>query len=89
MEKNLMTDAQRVLDELLKAQLIPFPLEAQKLDTIGRNEYIVRFHDSRLRSVDVSCADDQAFAVAFRAAVIGRVDRLSGPLKRLARTAKP
>jgi hypothetical protein len=47
-------DAQSVLDDLWAKQLIPFQLTAHQVESLGHEEYIVRFFDSRLRSVDVS-----------------------------------
>jgi hypothetical protein len=73
-------EAQQVLDGLLDEGLLPFELSAQVIDAIGAEEYIVRFHDSRLRSLDISCRQGQSFKDAFRAAVLDRVKRLSGPL---------
>ena len=46
--------AQETLDELFVESLIPFRLSARNVESLGMEEYIVRFHDSRLRSVDVS-----------------------------------
>jgi len=68
--------AQQTLDELFTESLIPFKLFARVLESIGEEEYIVRFHDSRLYSVDVSCQRGQAFSTVFRAAILDRVARL-------------
>ncbi|MDQ1636798.1 MAG: hypothetical protein QOF62_137 [Pyrinomonadaceae bacterium] len=76
--------AQSVLDNLFKNQVLPFELTATKVECIGPNEYIVRFYDSRLRSVDVSWKKDQSFEDVFQAAMVDRVRRLSGPLTRRA-----
>lgn len=75
-------EAQEVLDELFSEHLLPFELSAHRVESLGRDEYIVRFHDSRLRSVDISCSSGQNFKDVFRAAVLERLKRLSGPLKR-------
>lgn len=72
--------AQQALDELLAEGLLPFKLSARVIDAIGNEEYIVRFHDSRLRSVDISCRQGQCCKDVFRTAVLERVKRLSGPL---------
>jgi hypothetical protein len=77
---SLISQAQHVIDQLLKDQLIPFPLKAEKVECVGPDEYIVRFYDSRLRSVDVSWQKDQSFEDVFRAALLDRVKRMSGPL---------
>ena len=80
----LRPQAQSVLDNLFKNQVLPFELTATKVECIGPNEYIVRFYDSRLRSVDVSWKKDQSFEDVFQAAMVDRVRRLSGPLTRRA-----
>ena len=72
-------DAQQALDELFNENLIPFRLVAHALESVGSEEYIVRFRDSRLPSVDISWLEGKCFKVAFRAAVLDRVERLSGP----------
>jgi hypothetical protein len=76
----LCPQAQSVLDNLFKDQVLPFELTATKVECIASNEYIVRFFDSRLRSVDVSWKKDQSFEDVFQAAMIDRLKRLSGPL---------
>jgi hypothetical protein len=81
----LRPQAQSVLDNLFKDEVLPFELTASKVECIGANEYIVRFFDSRLRSVDVSWKKDQSFEEAFQAAMIDRLKRLSGPLTGRAR----
>ena len=68
-------EAQQTLGELFNEQLLPFKLSAARVDSIGLEEYIVRFHDSRLRSVDVSWREGQRFKDAFRLAVLDRVKR--------------
>jgi hypothetical protein len=78
--------AQQTLDELFAASLIPFKLSARVVESIGMEEYIVRFHDSRLYSLDVSCQRNQPFKAVFRAALLDRVARLR-IAPRLARTA--
>ncbi|MGI8837063.1 MAG: hypothetical protein ACR2H4_10560 [Pyrinomonadaceae bacterium] len=77
---SLTSRAQPVLDSLFKDQLIPFQLTAAKVDCLGPDEYIIRFHDSRLRSVDVSWQKGQSFEDVFRASMLDRVSRMSGPL---------
>lgn len=46
--------AQQTLDELFAESLIPFALSAWAVESLGSEEFIVRFHDARLHSVDVS-----------------------------------
>ncbi|HXM35123.1 MAG TPA: hypothetical protein VN920_08050 [Pyrinomonadaceae bacterium] len=77
-------EAQQALDELFSEHLLPFELSARKVESIGVEEYIVYFHDSRLRSVDISWCQGECFKDVFRAAVLERVKRLSGPLQRKA-----
>ena len=74
--------AQQTLDELFAERLIPFALSARVVDSVGLEEYIVRFHDSRLHSVDVSCPEGRSFKEMVRAAVLDRVSRLGSPNQR-------
>jgi hypothetical protein len=73
-------EAQQILDKLFSEHLLPFELSAHRIDLIESEEYVVRFHDSRLRSVDVSWHQGQCFKDVFRTGVLERVKRLSGPL---------
>jgi hypothetical protein len=73
--------AQETVDELFREEQIPFQLSAREVEGIGLEEYIVRFHDSRLRSVDVSCREGQSFKENLRHSLLSRVSRLTGPLK--------
>ena len=75
-------EAQQVLDELFKEHRLPFNLTAHRVETLGLEEYIVRFHDSRLSAVDVSCPDGESFKDHFRQAVLERVERMNGFLRR-------
>jgi hypothetical protein len=71
---------QQVLDELLSEKLIPFALTAYGVNTNGRGEYIVPFNDSRIHSCRFSWKEGEDFKEAVRAAVLERVNRMSGPL---------
>ena len=71
--------AQSVLDDLWSEKLIPFQLTAHKVEFLGMDEYIVRFYDSRLHSVDVSSDTYDSFRHAFRVNVLARVGKLDGP----------
>ena len=71
--------AQQTLDELYAERLIPFALSARVVDSLGLEEYIVRFQDARLNSVDVSCPAGQSFKDMVRAAVLDRVSRMDYP----------
>ena len=84
----LRLEAQQTLDELFAENLIPFRLSARVLESIGMDEYIVRFYDSRLRSVDVSWQPGQPFKTVFRAAILARVGRLR-VTNTLTKTARP
>jgi hypothetical protein len=78
---DLATRAQSVLNDLWAENLIPFPLKAHKVESLGLEEYIVRFYDSRMRSVDLSWKNFQSFEDAFRTVVLDRVARLPSPLR--------
>ena len=82
---NLQLSAQQTLDELFAESLIPFKLSAWAIESLGSEEYIVRFHDSRLCSVDVSWHQGQSFKELVRVAVLDRVSRISGPLRSVVR----
>lgn len=76
---NMKVGAQQTLDELFAARLIPFALSARVVESLGFEEYIVRFHDARLRAVDFSCPEGRSFKAMVRAAVLDRVSRLNYP----------
>ena len=65
-----------MLDELFAESLIPFKLWVGKVEYVGMHEYIVRFHHSRLYSIDVSRQRGQTFKAVFRTAILDRVGRL-------------
>ena len=69
--------AQQTLDELFAESLIPFALSARAVESIGLEEYIIRFHDSRLHSVDVSLPEGRSFKDMVRVVVLDRVSRLA------------
>ena len=81
----LAVEAQSVLNDLWGESLIPFKLTAQKVECVGPGEYIIRFHESRLRSMDFSWQDTDSFDAALREAILSRASRLSGPLIRSTR----
>ena len=80
METDQTAEAQLVLDELFREHSIPFKLSVGKTDPVSQNQYIIRFHDSRLHSVDFTLKQGESFKDEFRAAVVERVKKLSGPL---------
>jgi hypothetical protein len=83
----LRLEVQSVLDDLWTKKLIPFELTAQKVEYLGMEEYIIRFYDGRLRSVDVSSNNCHSFKDAVRVAVIARAARITGPSQRAANKA--
>jgi hypothetical protein len=76
--EDLRVSAQQALDELFAERLIPFTLAVRAVESIGLEEYILRFQDHRLSSVDVSWLSGQPFKAAVRSAVLSRVSRLHG-----------
>jgi len=82
MLEELKAEAQQVLEALFSEGLIPFALFAGKVECIAPDEYIIRFYDSRLYSVDVSWRQDECFRDVFRITVLQRVGRMTGPLSR-------
>ena len=77
---------QQTLDELFVQNLIPFKLSVRGVKSIGMEEYIIRFHESWLSSLDVSWPQDHSFQTIFRTATLDRVARL-GIAPRFAKTA--
>ena len=75
--ETMKLEAQQTLDELFSEGLIPFRLSAQLVWWIGMGEYIVRFQDEKLVSLDVSCEPGEKFRAVFRTAILARVARLS------------
>jgi hypothetical protein len=77
----LDAEAQQVLDELWREKLIPFALNVGKI-TKTAGEYTIHFHDSRLRTALVPLVEGHSFSDLVRAAVLERVAKMSGPLKK-------
>ena len=75
-KENIHTSAQQALDELFAEGRLPFKLTAYGIETLGYDEYIVRFHDSRMPSVDITRHEGQSFKKLVRMAVLDRVSRL-------------
>ena len=80
LEESHKPEAQKALDELFSEQLLPFKLTACAVKNVGLQEYIIRFHDSRLHSVLVSWYEGLSFKDVCRSAVLERVKAFSGPL---------
>ena len=79
--ENMRLGVQETLDDLLKKHLIPFHLTAYRVNTNGRGEYVVPFNDSRIHSFRFMWEEPDDFKSVVRAAVLERVDRMSGPLR--------
>ena len=79
MPDKLKLAAQSLLDDLWAHKLIPFQLTAHKVESLGQQEYIIRFYHTRLHSLDVSWKEPDSFKDAVRVAVLARVARFSAP----------
>ena len=77
--ERLGSEAQTTLDDLWTTKLIPFKLTVGKIDYLGFDEYILRFYDSRLRSVDVTWQTGDSFEARVRVAVLGAASRIEMP----------
>jgi hypothetical protein len=77
----LEAEVQQVLDQLWNERLIPFRLSVGKI-TKEPTEYTIHFYDSRIHTASVPLNEDQPFKDRVRAAVLDRVDRITGPLKK-------
>jgi hypothetical protein len=75
----LKVEAQSALDDLWAMNQIPFQLTAHRVESLGQGEYIVRFWDRRLDSLDVSWESNLSFKDAVSVAVFDRVARLPQP----------
>jgi hypothetical protein len=77
----LEAEAQQVLDELWSEKLIPFVLTVGKIAK-APSEYTIHFYDSRLRTARVLLTKGHSFREMVRSAVLERVAKMSGPLKK-------
>ena len=77
----LEAEAQQVLDELWTEKLIPFALTVGKI-TKAPAEYTLHFYDSRIRTARVPLTKGHSFRDMVRSAVLARVAKMSGPLKK-------
>jgi hypothetical protein len=73
----LTLETQTVLDDLWAKGQLPFQLKADRVESLGSEEYIIRFYNRRIRSVDVSWKNSESFKDAVQIAVLARVTRLS------------
>ena len=80
-EEEQRSEAQQVLDTLSREGLIPFALTAYEIRNNGLREYRVLFNDSRIHSCRFLWKEGEDLKEAFRAAIIARVNRRSGPLR--------
>jgi hypothetical protein len=80
-DEEQIAEAQQVLDALRRERLIPFSLTAYKIEANGLGEYMISFNDSRIHSCRFSWKQGEDFREVFRAAIIARVNRRSGPLR--------
>ena len=78
---SLEAEAQQVLDELWSEKLLPFSLNVGKI-TKAPGEYTIHFYDSRLRTASVPLTKGHSFRDMVRSAVLERVAKMSGPLKK-------
>jgi hypothetical protein len=78
---SLEAEAQQVLDELWSEKLIPFKLNVGKI-TKASAEYTIHFYDSRIRTANVPLTKGHSFREMVRSAVLDRVAKMSGPLKK-------
>jgi hypothetical protein len=77
----LESEAQQVLNQLWAEKLLPFELNVGKI-TKHSGHYTIHFHDSRMYTADVTLTEGQSWAEMVRAAVLARVAKLSGPLRK-------
>jgi hypothetical protein len=84
---SLEAEAQQVLDELWSEKLLPFALTVGKI-TKASAEYTIHFHDSRIRTAPVPLTDGHSFRDMVRSAVLDRVAKISGPLKKSRETKR-
>ena len=78
----LRLEAQHALEELMEEHEIPFKLHAGEVISEDSGQYTIRFHDSRIHSVTFTMEAGQSFKEAVRIATLGRVERMTGPLRR-------
>jgi hypothetical protein len=77
----LESEAQQVLNQLWAEKLLPFELSVGKI-TKHSGHYTIHFHDSRMYTADIHLTQGQSWADMVRAAVLDRVENLSGPLRK-------
>ena len=80
--ESMRLEVQVTLDELFSEHLIPFELTAYQLITNGNGDYVIPFNDSRIHSCKFSWKEGEDFKEISRAAILNRVNLMSGPLAR-------
>jgi hypothetical protein len=77
----LEAQVQLVLNELCEEKLIPFALTVGKI-TKANDKCTIHFYDSRIRTATVPLSGDILFKESIRTAVLTRVEKIIGPLKK-------
>jgi len=75
----LKIKAQEELDKMWDEGLTPFKMNVGKF-TVVAGGYLIEFHDSRIRSVNIPLAKGRPWNEVIREAVLERVRQMSGPL---------
>ncbi len=83
----LETQVQQVLNEMWSEKLIPFALNVGKI-TKAPDEYTIHFYDSRITTAHVPLTKGDSLRALVRSAVLARVAKMSGPLKKSPPTKK-
>lgn len=78
---------QATLDDLFDAHLIPFALTAYEVSADGASEYVISFHDSRIRTCIFSWKGQEDFEEVVRTAVLERVKRMSSAYEEYCRSS--
>jgi hypothetical protein len=77
----LEAQVQEVLNEMWSEKVIPFALHVGKI-TKAADEYTIHFYDSRITTTHVPLIEGQSLRDMVRSAVLDRVTKISGPLKK-------
>lgn len=81
----MRAEGQQVLYVLFREQLLPFALTAYQIQANDRGEYRVHFNDSRIHSCRFAWKEGEDFVAIFRAAILERVNQMSGRLHHVPR----
>lgn len=81
LKDSLKLKVQETLDQLFSKALLPFRLTAYDVKNLESGEYMVPFHDSRIRSITFSTKLGASFQDVVRAAILQRVEELDGPFE--------